>query len=269
MQMVFQDPYASLNPRQTISEIIGTPFAVHRTERDRKARVRDLMSRVGLNPEHYNRYPHEFSGGQRQRVGVARALAAAPQADRLRRAGVIARRLRPGPDPQPPAKPPGRPWLDVSVHLPRSRCCQARIRSRRRDVPRPHWRRGPSRGRVRDPETPLYGVAPLGASSTDSNRRLAACRPTRGRTLARSAAARLPLPSTVSQGPAAGRRRRSAPTPMHHRAARARAPASGTLVPAGAPQRAANRPGKVVSEAAPAPRAIVGAKHRHEKTDLS
>ena len=79
MQMVFQDPYASLNPRQTISEIIGTPFAVHRTERDRKARVRDLMSRVGLNPEHYNRYPHEFSGGQRQRVGVARALALRPK----------------------------------------------------------------------------------------------------------------------------------------------------------------------------------------------
>jgi oligopeptide/dipeptide ABC transporter ATP-binding protein len=79
MQMIFQDPYASLNPRQTIGQIIGAPFQIHKTEGDTKRKVQDLMDRVGLNPEHYNRYPHEFSGGQRQRIGVARALALRPK----------------------------------------------------------------------------------------------------------------------------------------------------------------------------------------------
>ncbi|HVF53602.1 MAG TPA: oligopeptide/dipeptide ABC transporter ATP-binding protein [Actinomycetota bacterium] len=79
MQMIFQDPYASLNPRQTVGQIIGAPFRIHKTEGDTKKRVQDLMDRVGLNPEHYNRYPHEFSGGQRQRIGVGRALALRPK----------------------------------------------------------------------------------------------------------------------------------------------------------------------------------------------
>ena len=79
MQMVFQDPYSSLNPRQTVGQIIGTPFAIHKTEGSTKRKVQELMDRVGLNPEHYNRYPHEFSGGQRQRIGVARALALSPK----------------------------------------------------------------------------------------------------------------------------------------------------------------------------------------------
>jgi peptide/nickel transport system ATP-binding protein len=79
MQMVFQDPYASLNPRQTVGQIIGAPFSIHKTEGDTKRRVRELMERTGLNPEHYNRYSHEFSGGQRQRIGVARALALSPK----------------------------------------------------------------------------------------------------------------------------------------------------------------------------------------------
>jgi oligopeptide/dipeptide ABC transporter ATP-binding protein len=82
MQMIFQDPYSSLNPRKTVGSIIGEPFAIHglmKGEGERKRTVRDLMDRVGLNPEHYNRYPHEFSGGQRQRIGVARALALKPR----------------------------------------------------------------------------------------------------------------------------------------------------------------------------------------------
>ena len=79
MQIVFQDPYSSLNPRQTIGSIIGAPFSIHKTEGSKKRRVQELMDRVGLNPEHYNRYPHEFSGGQRQRIGVARALALSPK----------------------------------------------------------------------------------------------------------------------------------------------------------------------------------------------
>jgi peptide/nickel transport system ATP-binding protein len=79
MQIIFQDPYSSLNPRQTIGQIVGAPYAIQKTERNVKRRVQELMDRVGLNPEHYNRYPHEFSGGQRQRIGIARALALNPQ----------------------------------------------------------------------------------------------------------------------------------------------------------------------------------------------
>jgi oligopeptide/dipeptide ABC transporter ATP-binding protein len=79
MPMIFQDPYASLNPRKTVGQIIGEPFAIHHTDGDAKGRVRELIARVGLNPEHYNRYPHEFSGGQRQRIGVARAIALHPK----------------------------------------------------------------------------------------------------------------------------------------------------------------------------------------------
>jgi peptide/nickel transport system ATP-binding protein/oligopeptide transport system ATP-binding protein len=82
MQMIFQDPYSSLNPRKTVGSIISEPFIIHKQKSgdgERKRAVQDLMDRVGLNPEHYNRYPHEFSGGQRQRIGVARALALRPK----------------------------------------------------------------------------------------------------------------------------------------------------------------------------------------------
>jgi len=80
MQMVFQDPYASLNPRKRVGSIIGTPLKIHGVERnERRARVQELLQTVGLSPEHYNRFPHEFSGGQRQRIGVARALALRPK----------------------------------------------------------------------------------------------------------------------------------------------------------------------------------------------
>jgi oligopeptide/dipeptide ABC transporter ATP-binding protein len=82
MQMVFQDPYSSLNPRKTVGSIISEPFAIHGLLKEsgaRRKRVQDLMDRVGLNPEHFNRFPHEFSGGQRQRIGVARAIALEPK----------------------------------------------------------------------------------------------------------------------------------------------------------------------------------------------
>jgi oligopeptide/dipeptide ABC transporter ATP-binding protein len=78
MQMVFQDPYASLNPRKSVGQIVGTPFAIHGVK-DARSRVQELLERVGLSPEHYNRYPHEFSGGQRQRIGIARSLALRPK----------------------------------------------------------------------------------------------------------------------------------------------------------------------------------------------
>ncbi len=81
IQMVFQDPYASLNPRMTVGEILAEPFLVHEKQKrsETEAKVGDLLRSVGLSPEHRSRYPHEFSGGQRQRIGIARALAVNPE----------------------------------------------------------------------------------------------------------------------------------------------------------------------------------------------
>jgi peptide/nickel transport system ATP-binding protein len=81
IQMIFQDPCSSLNPRQTVGTIVGAPFRLQKikTEAGTKRAVQDLLELVGLNPEHYNRYPHEFSGGQRQRIGIARTLALKPR----------------------------------------------------------------------------------------------------------------------------------------------------------------------------------------------
>jgi peptide/nickel transport system ATP-binding protein len=81
IQMIFQDPYSSLNPRHTVGTIVGAPFKLQKVETPNgvKKAVQDLLELVGLSPEHYNRYPHEFSGGQRQRIGIARTLALHPK----------------------------------------------------------------------------------------------------------------------------------------------------------------------------------------------
>ena len=80
MQMIFQDPYASLNPRMSVGEIIGEPYIIHNlfTKKEREEKVQELLQMVGLNPSYVNRFPHEFSGGQRQRIGIARSLALRP-----------------------------------------------------------------------------------------------------------------------------------------------------------------------------------------------
>jgi oligopeptide transport system ATP-binding protein len=82
MQIIFQDPYSSLNPRMTVEQIVGEGIVIHKlckTRQERRERVADLLHKVGLSPEQMHRYPHEFSGGQRQRVGIARALAVSPK----------------------------------------------------------------------------------------------------------------------------------------------------------------------------------------------
>ena len=153
MQLIFQDPFGSLNPRRRVGSIIGDPFAIHggAEGRERMRQVQDLMELVGLNAEHYNRFPSEFSGGQRQRIGIARALALRPELRDLRRAGLGARRLDPGADREPARRPAGRARADLRVHRARPLGRPPRQRPHRRDVPRQDRRARRRRGAVRAP----------------------------------------------------------------------------------------------------------------------
>ena len=164
IQMIFQDPYSSLNPRHTIGTIVGAPFRIQgtKTERGIKAEVQQLLERVGLNPEHYNRYPHEFSGGQRQRIGIARAIALQPEADRLRRAGLGARRVDPGAGRQPARGPAERVQPRLRVHRARPVGRAAHLRPRRRHVPRQDHGAGRPRRALQRAAAPVHARADVG-----------------------------------------------------------------------------------------------------------
>ena len=122
MQIVFQDPYSSLDPRMSIYRIIKEPldnFFPDLTSTQKRDRVAGNLERVGLRPEHMNRFPHEFSGGQRQRIGLARALVSRTRADCVRRAGFGPGCVHPGPGHQPAEKTPAGAEPLPHLHFPR------------------------------------------------------------------------------------------------------------------------------------------------------
>ena len=138
MMMIFQDPYASLNPRKRVGFIVGEALEVHKigTDGEIKRRVQELLEVVGLNPEHYNRFPHEFSGRPAPAHRRRARARGQPEADRLRRARLGARRLGAGADPQPAQGPAGRVRAHLHLHRARPQRRPAHLRPRDGHVPR-------------------------------------------------------------------------------------------------------------------------------------
>ena len=165
MQMIFQDPYASLNPRKRVGQIVGDPLKLHGVAsgaRTSAARVQELLERVGLQPRALQPLPARVlrrpAPADRGRPGAGPAA----EADRRRRAGLGARRLDPGPDHQPARRPPGRVRPHLHLRRPRPRRRPPRLRPDRRDVPGQDRRDLAGRGALRQPDPPLHGGAALG-----------------------------------------------------------------------------------------------------------
>ena len=162
MQIVFQDPYASLDPRKTVSDIIGEAMDIQKlckTKEERRDKILELMKLVGLNAEFYNRFPHEFSGGQRQRIGIARALAVDPGLHHLRRTGICAGCFHPGTDHQYAGGTAGDKKTYLSFYRPRSGHRKAYQYEDRRYVSGPYGGAGRECGAVPQSDSSLHGDA--------------------------------------------------------------------------------------------------------------
>ena len=184
MQVIFQDPYSSLNPRMTAGNIIGEPLVVHGLVSGRneyRERVADLLQNVGLNPYMADRFPHEFSGGQRQRIGVARALSVSPKFIVADEPVSASGRVDSGPDHQPPGRAPGAVQPDLPVHRPRPLSGETHQRPGGRHVPGPHGRDSRAKRDLSKPSTPVHPRAAFGRADS---------RPDPGRTTGEGAAER-------------------------------------------------------------------------------